>query len=632
LSPPYEADLTPLAAAAGVPMPSTAHPALIEDYAMIGDCRSAALVSRSGSIDWLCWPRFDSPSVFSALLGTPKDGRWLIGPEDQTATVRRAYRPGTLVLETVFNCAEGEVALIDFMLPGQPSSSVLRVVEGRRGRVGMQMELLMRFDYGTVVPWVTRLHDGSGLRAIAGPDMVVLRTTAPIHGRDLTTVAHFAVSAGQQMTFTLQHGLGYDTPPPAIDVPAALEATEAYWTAWTANGSYDGPHAEIVHRSLITLKAMTYAPSGGIVAAPTTSLPEQLGGPRNWDYRYCWLRDAALALMAFMRAGHYEESRAWRDWLHRAVAGSAADVRIMYGLSGERRLPEWEVDHLPGYEGSRPVRIGNAAADQKQLDVYGEVMEALYFARLDGLAAAQDSWALQTNLIKHLETVWEQPDEGIWEMRSGRQHFVFSKVMAWRAMDCAVRTAEEFDLQAPLERWREVRARIHAMVCEQGFDKQRNSFVQAFGSPHVDASLLMLPLVNFLPADDPRMIGTVAAIEQDLLRGGFVLRYDSHEATDGLPPGEGAFLPCSFWLADNYALQGRMDEARALFERLIGLCNDVGLLAEEYDPADRRMLGNFPQAFTHTALISTALLLHEQAKNEAKGAPDAQKDAVVKPH
>jgi GH15 family glucan-1,4-alpha-glucosidase len=618
--------------APGAAMPSAARPALIEDYAMIGDCRTAALVSRSGSIDWLCWPRFDSPSVFSALLGAPADGRWLIGPEDETATVRRAYRPGTLVLETVFTTPEGEVALIDFMLPGQPNSSVLRVVEGRRGRVGMKMELLMRFDYGAVVPWVTRLQDGSGLRAIAGPDSVVLRTAAPIHGRDMSTVAHFAVSEGQQQTFTLQHGLGYDVPPPAIDVLAALEATEAYWTAWTANGTYDGPHAEVVNRSLITLKAMSYAPSGGIVAAPTTSLPEQLGGPRNWDYRYCWLRDAALALMAFMRAGHYEESRAWRDWLHRAVAGSAAQVRIMYGLSGERRLPEWEVDTLAGYEGSKPVRIGNAASDQVQLDVFGEVMEALYFARVDGLAAAQGSWALQINLIEHLETVWEQPDEGIWEMRSGRQHFTFSKVMAWRAMDCAIRTAEEFGMKAPLERWREVRERIHAMVCERGFNKQRNSFMQVFGSDDVDASLLMLPLVNFLPADDPRMLGTVAAIEKDLLRGGFVLRYDSHTATDGLPPGEGAFLPCSFWLADNYALQGRMDEARALFNRLVGLCNDVGLLAEEYDAADQRHLGNFPQAFTHTALISTALLLHEQTKNEAKGATDAQKDAPLKPH
>jgi GH15 family glucan-1,4-alpha-glucosidase len=613
-------------------MPPADRPALIEDYALIGDCHTAALVSRSGSIDWLCWPRFDRPSVFSALLGTPDDGRWLIQPEDRAASVRRFYRPGTLVLETVFSTAEGEVALIDFMLPGEPNSTVLRIVEGRRGRVGMRMELTLRFDYGTVVPWVTRLHDGSGLRAIAGPDMVVLRTAAPIHGRDLSTVAHFAVGEGQQMSFSLQYGPGHEVPPPALDVAAALAATEAYWTGWTATGSYDGPHADIVRRSLITLKAMTYAPSGGIVAAPTTSLPEQLGGPRNWDYRFCWLRDAALALMAFMRAGHYDEARSWRDWLHRAVAGSAAQVRIMYGLSGERRLPEWELETLAGYEGSRPVRVGNAAAHQVQLDVYGEVMEALYSARVDGLAAAQGSWALQVNLISHLETIWQQPDEGIWETRGGRQHFTFSKVMAWRAFDCAIRTAEEFGMRAPLDRWRRTRARIHALVCERGFNRARNSFVQAFGSEHVDASLLMLPLVNFLPAGDPRMLGTVAAIEHDLLRGGFVLRYDSHRASDGLPPGEGVFLPCSFWLADNYALQGRLAEARALFERLLGLCNDVGLLAEEYEPVHRRLLGNFPQAFTHTALISTALLLQDAARAEAEAGAEAPDEAAVKPH
>jgi GH15 family glucan-1,4-alpha-glucosidase len=613
-------------------MPSADGPALIEDYALIGDCRTAALVSRAGSIDWLCWPRFDSPSVFSALLGTPEDGRWLIQPEDQAATVRRAYRPGTLVLETVFTCAEGEVALIDFMLPEQPNSALLRVVEGRRGRVAMRMELLMRFDYGAVVPWVTRMHDGSGLCAIAGPDLVMLRTSAPIHGRDMSTVARFTVGEGQQLTFALQHGLGYDPPPPALDVLAALETTQAYWANWTANGTYDGPHADLVTRSLITLKAMTYAPSGGIVAAPTTSLPEWIGGPRNWDYRYCWLRDAALALMAFMRAGHYQESRSWRDWLHRAVAGNAEQVRIMYGLSGERRLPEWELETLAGYEGSRPVRIGNAAAHQVQLDVYGEVMEALYFARVDGLTATRGSWALQVNLISHLETIWQQPDEGIWEMRGGRQHFTFSKVMAWRAFDCAIRTAEEFGMEAPLDRWRETRERIHALVCERGFDPARNSFMQAFGSEHVDASLLMLPLVNFLPARDPRILGTVAAIERDLLRGGFVLRYDSHRAADGLPPGEGVFLPCSFWLADNYALQGRLDEARALFERLLGLCNDVGLLAEEYEPTHRRLLGNFPQAFTHTALISTALLLQDAARAEAEEAAPAPDEVALKPH
>ena len=592
------------------------NPALIEDYALIGDCRTAALVGRSGAIDWLCWPRFDSPSVFAALLGTSAHGRWLIAPDDPAPEIRRSYRDGTLVLETVFTTAEGEVALIDFMAPDQPESTVVRIVEGRRGRVAMRMELVLRFDYGTVVPWVTRLHDGPGMRAIAGPDMVVLRTTAPIHGRDLTTVADFAVTEGQCVPFVLSHAPGHGVPPAALDAAAALAATEAYWAAWSAMCRYDGAHAAIVRRSLVTLKALTYAPTGGIVAAPTTSLPEQIGGPRNWDYRYCWLRDAALALMAFMRAGYYDEARAWRDWLHRSVAGSPAQMRIMYGLAGERRLAEWEIDTLPGYCGSRPVRVGNGAADQLQLDVFGEVMEALYYARAGGLAATQDSWNLQTNMVDHLEGIWHLPDEGIWEVRGGRQHFTFSKVMAWLAVDCAIRSAEEFDLVAPLDRWRALRARIHATVCEQGFDAGRNSFMQSFGSPHLDASLLQLSLVGFLPADDPRMLGTVAAIEHDLLRDGFVLRYDSHATEDGLPPGEGAFLPCSFWLADNYILQGRQTEGRALFERLVGLCNDVGLLAEEYDPVGGRQLGNFPQAFTHTALIATAMRLRDHATGQ----------------
>jgi GH15 family glucan-1,4-alpha-glucosidase len=601
-------------------------PAPIEDYALIGDCLTAALVSRSGSIDWLCWPRFDKPSVFSALLGGPEHGRWLIAPDlpapgCPAPSVRRSYRDDSMVLETVFSTEEGEVALIDFMPPEGSESRLVRIVEGRRGRVHMRMELVLRMDYGTVLPWVTRLSDGSGIRAIAGPDMVVLRTPAPIHGRDMRTVAEFAVAEGQSVPFVLTHSPGHLAPLPGFDAREALAATEAYWRGWSAVCRYDGPQREMVRRSLVTLKAMTYAPTGGIVAAPTTSLPEQIGGPRNWDYRYCWLRDAALALMSFMRAGYYDEARAWRDWLHRSVAGSPEQLRIMYGLSGERRLPEWEVESLPGYQGSRPVRVGNGAAGQLQLDVFGEVMEALYYARAGGLAATPDSWNLQTSLVNHLETVWEMPDEGIWEMRSGRQHFTFSKVMAWLAVDCAVRSAEEFVLDAPLERWRELRERIHAQVCERGFDAGRNSFVQAYGSPHVDASLLQLPLVGFLSASDPRMLGTVAAIEQDLLRDGFVLRYDSHEATDGLPPGEGAFLPCSFWLADNYILQGRVDEGRALFERLLGLANDVGLLAEEYDPVTGRQLGNFPQAFTHTALIATAMRLRDQIADAAAAAP-----------
>jgi GH15 family glucan-1,4-alpha-glucosidase len=566
-------------------------------------------VARSGSIDWLCWPRFDSPACFAALLGTSEHGRWLIAPQAPDATVRRAYRDGSPVLETIFTTPAGEVAVIDFMPIGAPESSVVRIVEGRRGQVGMRMELAFRFDYGAVVPWVTRLQDGSGVQAIAGPDKVVLRSPAPLHGRHLTTVSAFTVSEGQSIPFVLTHADGHEPTPPALDAQAALAETEAWWTRWSAQSTYRGPYQDAVQRSLITLKALTFAPTGGMVAAPTTSLPEQPGGSRNWDYRYCWLRDTALVLQAFMRAGYFEEARAWRDWLHRAIAGSPAAVRTMYGLAGERRLAEWEVDWLPGYHGARPVRVGNAAVDQLQIDVYGEVMDALEYARQHGLVGSHSGWRLQRNLVEHLEGIWQQPDEGIWEVRGGRRHFTFSRIMAWVAFDRAIAAAENFGLAAPLERWREVRARIHATVCEQGFNARRGSFVQSFGTDDLDASLLMIPTLGFLPADDPRVLGTVAAIERELVVDGLVLRYDTRTGRDGLPPYLSSFLPCNFWLVDNYTLQGRHPEAVALFERLLALRNDVGLLAEEYDPVRRCQAGNFPQAFSHTALVGAAIRL-----------------------
>ena len=581
----------------------------IEDYALIGDCTTAALVSRAGGIDWLCWPRFDSDACFAALLGTPDHGRWLIAPDAAQPTVSRAYRDGSLVLETVFDTDTGSVAVIDFMPIGERHSSVARIVEGRRGQVTMTMSLALRFNYGHTVPWVRRLSHSGGIVAIAGPEQVVLRSPVPTQGRGMTTAARFTVEQGDSLAFTLTHAASHHPPPHAFDVHAALAATERYWRRWSDRGTYKGRYAAAVQRSLITLKALTYHPTGGIVAAPTTSLPEQLGGTRNWDYRFCWLRDATITLMAFMQNGYYNEAQAWRDWLHRSIAGSPDQVQIMYGIAGERRLAEWEVPWLPGYQGAAPVRIGNAASDQLQLDVFGEVLNALHQARVGGLASPPQSWALETALLAHLERVWEQPDEGIWETRGGRQHFTFSKVMAWVAVDRAVRSAEMFALPAPLPQWRALRDRIHETVCARGFNASLNSFVQVFDGAALDASLLLLPMMEFLPASDPRLIGTVAAIERSLLVDGFVQRYDTSDGKDGLPPGEGAFLACSFWLAYAYARQGRMDEARALFDRLLALQNDVGLLAEEYDPRAGRHTGNFPQAFSHVSLIGTAIAL-----------------------
>jgi carbohydrate kinase (thermoresistant glucokinase family) len=599
-------------------------PMAIEDYALIGDCTTAALVGRNGSIDWLCWPRFDSNACFAALLGTSEHGRWKICPADPMPRVSRAYHEGTMVLETVFDTGDGRVSLIDFMPIGHANSSIIRLVKGQRGKVAMRLHLAIRFDYGITVPWVTQLDDTSGLSAIAGPSRVILRSPVPLRGRNFATLAEFDVAEGECVPFVLTHGPSHLAPPAPVDWLPALQETESFWRDWSAGCSYNGRNKEAVQRSLLTLKALTYAETGGIVAAPTTSLPEQLGGQRNWDYRYCWLRDATLTLMALASAGYRKEAQAWRAWLQRSVAGSPNQLQIMYGLSGERQLTEWEVPWLPGYQGAAPVRIGNAASVQLQLDVYGELMDAIYQARKSALAPIESAWPQQLTLIEHLEQIWDQPDDGIWEVRGGRRHFTLSKIMAWVALDRTVRDAERFKLQAPLERWRQVRDHMHATICELGFDSSRNTFTQSFGSSELDASLLLMPLVGFLPPQDPRVRGTIAAIERELTVDGFVLRYRTKAGIDGLAPGEGVFVPCSFWLADNYTLQNRDAEASALFERLLSVRNDVGLLAEEYDPQAQRQVGNFPQAFSHLALVGTALNLHDigpaqQRCDRAKG-------------
>jgi GH15 family glucan-1,4-alpha-glucosidase len=583
----------------------------IEDYALIGDCKSAALVGRDGSIDWLCWPRFDSAACFAALLGDADNGRWLIAPKDSTLATRRRYHPGTLVLETEFQTETGRAAIVDFM-PLEDGAHLVRIVIGRSGRVVFHTELVVRFNYGATVPWVNRLDDGT-INAIAGPERLVLRTPAALYGEDLKTVGEFTVEAGQPVPFVLSRGPSFQSPPPAINPFDALERTEAFWRQWSDRCPDVGPWTDAVKRSLITLKALTYAPTGGIVAAATTSLPERVGGVRNWDYRYCWLRDATFTLLALMHLGYSDEARAWRDWLIRAIAGSPRQVQIMYGVAGERWLPELIVPWLPGYENSSPVRIGNAAYQQLQIDVFGEIADAMFQALKAGMEPSERGRALRPVVFEYLATAWRQPDEGIWETRGGPQHFVHSKVMAWVAFD---RAASELEAEAFNEsgiRWREIADEIHAEVCERGFDRDLNSFVQAYGSKRLDASLLLLPLVGFLPAADPRVQGTLRAIEDRLLiEGEFVLRYETENAGDGLPAGEGAFLACSFWLVDNYILQGRYAEARKLFDRLLSRCNDVGLLAEEFDPLTGRMLGNFPQAYSHVGLINCALNLSRQ--------------------
>jgi len=579
----------------------------IEAYALIGDCHTAALVSRDGSIDWLCLPRFDSGACFAALLGESTHGRWLIAPAAAERRIRRNYRDGTLILHTEFETTEGAVRVIDWMPLSNERWDLLRIVEGLSGRVAMRMELIMRFDYGSIVPWVRQL-DGA-LLATAGPDTLELRTPVDVRGENMKTLADFHVSKGERVAFALNYRPSHEAAQPALNPERALKATETGWREWSGRCSYQGRWRDAVVRSLITLKALTYAPTGGIVAAPTTSLPEQEGGVRNWDYRYCWLRDATFTLSALLLAGYHEEAVAWREWLLRAVAGSPQDLQTLYSVTGERRLDEYEVGWLSGYCGAVPVRVGNAASKQFQLDVYGEVMDTLHLARVAGLESEPAAWGIQRALLRFLESNWQQPDEGIWEVRGPRRHFTHSKVMAWVAFDRAVKDAESFGLDGPIEHWREVRDTIHAQVCAAGYDVQRNTFVQSYGSPYLDASLLLIPQVGFLPPDDPRVRGTVDAIERRLVVDGFVLRYSTSTDVDALPPCEGAFLPCSFWLADSFILTDRREEGEALFERLVALGNDLGLLSEEYDSRERHMLGNFPQALTHMALINTAHLL-----------------------
>jgi GH15 family glucan-1,4-alpha-glucosidase len=582
----------------------------IEDYAVIGNCETAALVGRDGSIDWLCIPRFDSAACFAALLGTAEHGRWLIAPAGPVRAVRRRYRPGTLILETEFETGEGVVVLSDCMPIGAAPPVLVRMVEGTRGTVPMRIELAIRLDFGSRIPWVRRQDDG--IRAIGGPDALRLRTPVPVRGEDFRTVGDFTVAAGESVPFTLAWYPSQGPDPEARPPASLIDETETWWRDWSGRCTYEGDWREPVVRSLITLKALTYAPTGGLVAAATTSLPERLGGVRNWDYRYCWLRDATFALYALMTGGYVEEARAWREWLLRAVAGRPDHAQILYGVSGERLLPEWELPWLPGYEGSAPVRTGNAASTQFQLDVYGEVVDAFHYARRIGLEPDDNAWRVERAMVEYVESVWQEPDEGIWEVRGPRRAFTHSRVMAWVAVDRAVKAVEQFGLSGPVERWRAVRARIHTDVCRQGYDTELGAFVQSYGTKLLDASLLLMPLVGFLPATDPRVLGTVEAIRRHLVTDGLVARYQTQPDVDGLPPGEGAFLACTFWLADNLALQGRRAEAAELFERLLSLRNDVGLLSEQYDPDSRRLLGNFPQAMSHMSLINTARNLTRQ--------------------
>jgi GH15 family glucan-1,4-alpha-glucosidase len=589
----------------------------LEDYALVGDTQTAALVGRDGSVDWMCMPQFDSGSCFAALLGTPEHGRWLIAPRAGAKRTTWRYVDEALVLETTHETEDGTVRVTDFMPPRETLPDIVRIVEGVRGRVPMEMELVTRFDYGHVVPWARRL-DG-GLLLVGGPDALVLRTPVETHGENLTTRAEFSVGEGDRVPFALTWHPSNQPSPEPIDPFRALEDTCRWWADWAARCSYGGAWRGEVLRSLTVLKALTFAPTGGLVAAPTTSLPERLGGVRNWDYRYCWIRDATFTLYALMLSGFRDEAAAWRDWLLRTVAGDPADFQIMYGVHGERRLPELELDWLPGYEGARPVRTGNGAYAQLQLDVYGEVMDALHFARRGGLPADEHSWSLQRLLLDHLEGKWQLEDEGIWEVRGPQRDFTHSKVMAWVAFDRAVKAVEQYGREGDVDRWKRIRAEIHAEVCREAFDPGRNAFMQYYGAQTLDASTLLIPLVGFLPADDPRVVGTVDAIQRELVEDGLVRRYRADETMreiDGLPPGEGAFLPCSFWLVDNLALLGRRDEAQALFERLLSLRNDLGLLAEEYDTAAGRLVGNFPQAFSHVGLVNSAFNL-----SMAEGAP-----------
>lgn len=595
-------------------------PSPIEDYALIGDCLTAALVGRDGSIDWLCWPAFDSEACFAALLGRPEHGRWLIAPRRKPRAITRAYRGETLILETTFECDDGVVTLIDFMPPRGEASDIVRFVRGDSGVVTMAMELVIRFGTGANIPWVQRLEDNTIL-AISGPDMAVLRTPVQVRGESMTTVAQFEVRAGDLIPFVFTYQTSYLPVPKPIDPQQALRDTEEFWTEWSSRSTYQGKYRELIQRSLITLKALTYAPTGGIVAAPTSSLPEKLGGARNWDYRYCWLRDATFTLFSLMNSGYQEEARAWHNWLLRSVAGSPADLQIMYSITGRRRLLEWEAGWLPGYEGSRPVRFGNAAHAQLQLDVYGELMDTFHQAREAKIELDGGTWTLECAILKHVAKVWQLPDSGIWEVRGDGKHYVFSKVMCWVAFDRGIKSAETWGFKAPLDDWRALREAIHADVCANGFNPDTGTFVVDYGATTLDASLLLLPAVGFVPANDPRVTGTIAAIEQYLMRDGFVLRHDPREPRPGEEePIEGAFLACTLWLADVHVMRGELDKARELFQRVAGVANDVGLIAEEYDTVARRQTGNFPQALTHIALINTAHNIYEAVQSSKKPA------------
>lgn len=600
-------------------------PAKIEDYALIGDCESGALVDNRGSIDWLCWPDFASEACFAALLGSEANGFWCLAPEGETFKSTRKYRDHTLILETTFEHEKGTVRLIDFMPIRGRNSDVVRMVEGVRGTVPMRMELCLRFDYGRTVPWVTKIDNG--IRAVAGPNKTMLHATVPVHGENLTTVAEFDISEGERHSFTLTYGRSYEDDPVPIDVKEALKDTEDFWIPWTEQLKYSGEYREQVERSLIALKAMTYRPTGGIVAAITTSLPEELGGVRNWDYRYCWLRDTTFTLLALANAGYFEEATAWQDWLLRAIAGSPDQMQIMYGLKGERQLVEWEVDWLPGYENSKPVRIGNAASNQTQLDIYGELLDSFFHSQKSMAVHGEREFRVLALLLDHLEKIWREPDAGIWETRGGNQQFTYSKMMAWVAFDRAVKLSEQLGYEAPLDKWKALRDTIHQDVCEKGFNHEKNSFVQFYGSNQLDASLLLMPQVGFLPGTDPRVKGTVEAIERELMADGFVLRYDSKKVSDGLPPGEGVFLACSFWMVSSLKAIGRADDARKMFDRLLVLCNDVGLLSEEYDPKEKRLISNFPQAFSHIALINAAFDLQDNEQVRQRSDPDGKGSA-----
>lgn len=579
-------------------------PSRIEDYGIIGDGETVALVDRTGSIDWLCWPCFDSDACFSALLGDERNGHWRIAPSEKIERSSHGYRGDGLILETRFETAGGAVTLIDFMPPRDTATDIVRLVRGDRGRVKMHMDLVIRFGFGKDVPWVHRTEDRA-LLAICGPDMLVLRTPVETRGETMTTVADFEVSAGQTIPFVMAYGASHLAVPAPIDPAKALRDTEAFWRDWCGKFDYDGPYRDLAMRSLVALKAMIYAPSGGIVAAPTTSLPEKLGGARNWDYRFCWLRDATFTLLALMNSGYHDEASDWHDWLLRSVAGSPADMQIMYGILGQRRLTEWEADWLPGYEGARPVRIGNAAYAQLQLDVFGELMDAFHQSREANLKLREPTWDLECELLEHLGRIWNETDSGIWELRGPGKHYVSSKVLAWVAFDRGIKSVEHFGFHGPVERWRELREMIHRDVCEKGFDREQNTFVESYGSKLLDASTLLIPSVGFLPASDPRVAGMLAAVEQYLMPDGFVLRHDPRAVTDEQPPIEGAFLACTLWLADAYVLGGDIERAETLLNRVAGAANDLGLLSEEYDPVARRLTGNFPQALTHIALVNT---------------------------